>query len=258
MPAVKAAVKATEMVAKALDLDSTLAEAHTSLAFVKFRFDWAWREAEREFKQAIELDPRYVRAHHWYALFLAAMGRQDEAIEEIKEARKLDPLSPIVSVAEGRILHFARRFDEAIEQFQKIVELDPSFIPAHCDLGAALEEKGRLNHALAEFETCVALSQGGPLYFAAVAEAHARMGNRDVALKVLSELEASSHQYVSPHSIAFIYSSLGELDQALLWYEKAFKDRDASLVWLKVAPESDGVRSDSRFADLVRRMNFPP
>ena len=258
MPAMTAVIKATEMAAKALDLDSSLAEAHTSLAFVKFRFDWAWHKAEREFKRAIELDPRYVRAHHWYALFLAAMCRQEEASEEIKEARKLDPLSPIVGVAEGRILHFARRFDEAVERFRKIVELDPSFIPAHCDLGAALEEKGMLDQALAEFETCVALSQGGPLYLAAVAEVHGRMGNRDVALKALSQLQASSHQYVSPHSIAFIYSSLGELDQAFLWYERAFKDRDASLVWLRVAPESDGVRSDSRFADLVRRMNFPP
>lgn len=163
MPSKNARVKATEMALKALDLDSTLAEAHTSLAFAKFRFDWAWREAEREFQRALELNPRYVRAHHWYALFHAAMGRHDEAIEEIRKAQKLDPLALIVSVAEGRILHFARRFDDAISQFQRILEFDPNFIPAHSDLGASYDEKGLLHQALAEFETCVVLSHGAPL-----------------------------------------------------------------------------------------------
>jgi TolB-like protein/Tfp pilus assembly protein PilF len=257
MPSKNARARATEMAVKAIEMDSTLAEAHTSLAFVRFRFDWAWEDAEREFKRALELNPRYVRAHHWYALFLAAMGRQDEALEQIKRARKLDPLSLIVSVAEGRILHFARRFDDAIEQFRRIVELDPSFIPAHCDLGASCEEKGMLHQALAEFETCVDLSRNGTLYVAAVAEVHARLGNSDEALKILSQLQASSEKYVSPHSVAFIYASLGELDQAFSWQEKAYEERDASLVWVKVAAESDALRADMRFADLVRRMNFP-
>jgi TolB-like protein/Flp pilus assembly protein TadD len=256
MPSKGARVKASEMAMKALDLDSTLAEAHTSLAFVKFRFDWAWREAEREFQRALELNPRYVRAHHWYALFLAAMGRHDEAIGEIRKAQKLDQLALIVSVAEGRILHFARRFDDAIAQFQKILEFDPKFIPAHSDLGAAYDEKGLLHQALAEFETCVALSHGGPLYVAAVAEVHARLGNRETAIKMLSELLEAKDLYVSPSSIAFIYSSLGELDEAFCWQEKAYQERDASLAWVKVAPESDALRSDARFADLLRRMNF--
>jgi len=257
MPSRSARAKATEMALKALELDATLAEAHTSLAFVKFRFDWAWQEAEREFRRAIDLNPRYVRAHHWYALFLAAMGRHDEAIEEIRKAQKLDPLALIVSVAEGRILHFARRFDEAIGQFQKTLELDPNFIPAHCDLGASMEEKGMLRQALAEFEACVRLSQGGPLYLASVAEAHARLGNRDEALKILSELQSSGEKYVSPSSIGFIYASLGDIDESFSWNERAFQERDASLVWLRVAPESDSVRSDARFANLLHRMNFP-
>jgi TolB-like protein/Tfp pilus assembly protein PilF len=257
MPSKNARARATEMAVKALEMDNTLAEAHTSLAFVRFRFDWDWQGAEREFERAIDLNPRYVTAHHWYALFLAAMGRQDEAIEEIRKAQKLDPLALIVSTAEGRILHFGRRFDEAIGQFQKILELDPNFIPAHCDLGASLEEKGMLHQALAEFETCVSLSHGGALYVASAAEAHARLGNRDVTLKILSQLQSSSDQYVSPSSIAFIYSSLGETDQAFSWQEKAYEERDASLAWVKVAPESDALRSDPRFADLLRRMNFP-
>jgi TolB-like protein/Tfp pilus assembly protein PilF len=257
MPSKNARAKAAEMALKALDLDRTLAEAHTSLAFVKFRFDWDWIDAEREFQRALKLNPRYVRAHHWYALFLAAMGRHDVALEQIRKAQEFDPLALIVSVAEGRILHFARRFDDAIEQFQKILELDPNFIPAHCDLGASMEEKGMLRQALAEFETCVALSHGGPLYVAAVAEVHARLGNREKALRTLSELLQAKDLYVSPHSIAFIYSSLGELDEAFSWQEKAYQERDASLAWVKVAPESDALRSDPRFADLLRRMDFP-
>jgi TolB-like protein/Flp pilus assembly protein TadD len=257
MPSKNARVKATEMALKALDLDCSLAEAHTSLAFVKFRFDWAWLDAEREFQRALKLNPRYVRAHHWYALFLAAMGRHDDAIEQIRKAQELDPLALIVSVAEGRILHFARRFDEAIGQFQKILELDPNFIPAHCDLGASMEEKGMLRQALVEFESCVALSHGGPLYVAAVAEVHARLGNREKALKMLSELLEAKDLYVSPFSIAFVYSSLGELDEAFSWQEKSYQERDASLAWVKVAPESDALRSDPRFVDLLRRMNFP-
>ena len=257
MPSRSARVKATEMALKAIELDATLPEAHTSLAFVKFRFDWAWQEAEGEFQRALELNPRYVRAHHWYALFLAAMGRHDEGIEEIRKAQKLDPLALIVSVAEGRILHFARRFDEAIGQFQKTLELDPNFIPAHCDLGASMEEKGMLRRALAEFETCVRLSQGGPLYLTSVAEVQARLGNRDEALRILSQLQTSGEKYVSPSSIALIYASLGDIDQSFSWNERAFQERDASLVWLRVAPESDLVRSDPRFADLLHRMNFP-
>jgi tetratricopeptide (TPR) repeat protein len=245
------------MAEKALEMDDTLAEAHTSLAFVRFRFDWAWQRAEPEFEQAIKLNPRYVTAHHWYALFLAAVGRHDEAIREIKKARQLDPLSLIVRVAEGRILHFARRFDDAIEQFHKVLDLDPNFIQAHCDLGASLEAKGAVQQALAEFETCVALSRGGPLYVASVAEAQARMGNKDIALTILSQLQASSDQYVSPTSIAFIYSSLGETDDAIAWQEKAFEERDASLAWANVAAESDALRSDPRFSDLLRRMKFP-
>lgn len=257
MPSKNARARATEMAEKALEMDDTLAEAHTSLAFVRFRFDWAWQRAEPEFEQAIKLNPRYVTAHHWYALFLAAVGRHDEAIREIKKARQLDPLSLIVRVAEGRILHFARRFDDAIEQFHKVLDLDPNFIQAHCDLGASLEAKGAVQQALAEFETCVALSRGGPLYVASVAEAQARMGNKDIALTILSQLQASSDQYVSPTSIAFIYSSLGETDDAIAWQEKAFEERDASLAWANVAAESDALRSDPRFSDLLRRMKFP-
>lgn len=242
---------------KALAIDDTLAEAHTALAFVKFRFDWTWADAESEFQQAIKLNPRYVRAHHWYALFLAAMSRHDGAAEKIKEARRLDPLALTVSTAEGRILHFAREYDRAIEQFRKILELDPNFIAAHFDLGATYRAKSMFKEAIAEFEICVARSGGSPIYVAAVAEAHGRWGNRGKALKILGQLQqASSKRYVSPGDISLIYAGLGDKDEAFAWLERAYEQRDATLVWSKVAPECDSLRSDPRFQDLLRRMNL--
>jgi TolB-like protein/Flp pilus assembly protein TadD len=258
MPSTSTRRKATEMAVKALDLDSTLAEAHTSLAFVKFRFDWAWLEAESEFKRALELNPRYLRAHHWYALFLAAMGRLDEAIHGIQKAQALDPLALTVSTAEGRIFHFARQFDRAIEQFHNVLELDSNFIPAHFDLGASYEQKAMLQEALEEFETCVRLSGGRLIYRAAVAEAYSRLGRRAEALKILDDLqEASEKQYLSPSDRALVYAALGEWDQSFAWLEQAYEQRDASLVWYKVAPESDKLRTDSRFQQLLSRMDFP-
>ena len=258
MPAKNARVRATEMAVKALEMDSTLAEARTSLAFVRFRFDWAWPDAARGFERAIELNPRYVRAHHWYALFLSAMGRHDEAIEEIKKAQELDPLSLSVNTAEGRILHFARQYDRAIEQFRSVLDLDPNFVPAHFDLGASYMQKWMFQEALTEFQTCVTLSRGRLIYVAAVAEAYGRLGRNDEALNLLSQLRhASRNQYASPNDIALVYVGLGEKQQAFAWLEIAYEQRDASLVWLKVAPESDALRSDTRFADLLRRMNFP-
>lgn len=258
MPSRSTRTRASETALKALDLDVNLAEAHTSLAFIKFRFDWAWREAEREFQRALELNPRYVRAQHWYALFLAAMGRIDEAICGIKKAQTLDPLALTVSTAVGRIFHFARQYDRAIEQFRNVLELDTSFVPAHFDLGASYEQKAMLQEALKEFESCVHLSGGRLIYRAAVAEVYGRLGRRVEALQILDDLqEASEKQYLSPNDRALVYAALGEWDQSFAWLEQAYEQRDASLVWLKVAPESDLLHSDCRFQQFLGKMNFP-
>ena len=254
----KAMEDAKAMAVRALALDDTLAEAHTSLAFVRFRFDRAWSDAEKEFRRALELNPHYATAHHWYALFLAAMGRFDLALEEITSAQTLDPRALPIHTAKARILHFARRYDEAMEQFQNVLKPDPNFVPAHFDLGSCYEQKAMLQEALTQFQTCVALSGGRLIYVAAVAEAYARLGREDEARNILDQLqEASGKQYVSPNDMALIHASLGEKDEAFTWLEKAYQQRDASLVWLKVAPEFDSLRSDSRFEDLLRQMNFP-
>ena len=259
LPAQGAMADAKAMALRALAIDDALAEAHTSLAFVRFRFDWAWLDAEKGFEQALQLNPRYARAHHWYALFLAAMGRRGEAMGEIRQAQILDPLALTISTAVGRIWHFARQYDQAIEQFLKTLDLDPNFVSAHFDLGASYLQKSMFQEALTEFQTCVALSGGSLIYVAAVAEACARLGKRDEAYKILRQLEdASSEQYVSPSDLALIHMALGDNNEAFPWLEKAYEQRDASLVWSKVAPESDPLRSDPRFQDLLRRMNLVP
>jgi tetratricopeptide (TPR) repeat protein len=186
------------------------------------------------------------------------MGRIDEAICGIKKAQTLDPLALTVSTAEGRIFHFARQYDRAIEQFRNVLELDTSFVPAHFDLGASYEQKAMLQEALKEFETCVRLSGGRLIYKAAVAEVYGRLGRRAEALKILNDLQAASDkQYLSPNDRALVYAALGEWDQSFAWLEEAYKQPDASLVWLKVAPESDSLRSSERFEELLNRMNFP-
>lgn len=249
--------RASAMALRALRADESLAEAHTSLAFVRFRFDWGWAEAEKEFQRAIELNPRYARAHHWYALFLAAMGRLEEALKEIKWAQELEPLSLTAITAEARILHFARRYDEAIERFRNVLDLDPNLVPAHFDLGASYQQKRRYQDALREYETCTTLSRGSLIYVGAMAEAYARLGKRDEAVKILAEIQAAStKQYVSANDIALIYIALGEHDEALSFLKRAVEQRDGSLVWSKVAPECDPLRSDPRFNDLLRTMKL--
>jgi tetratricopeptide (TPR) repeat protein len=176
---------------------------------------------------------------------------------QIKQAHKLDPLALTVSSAEGRILHFARRYDQAIEHFLKILELDPNFVPAHFDLGISYEQTGMFEAALTEYQTCARLSGGGLVYVAAV-EAYGRLGQRDTALKMISELlEASKNQYLSPHDMSLIYTAMGDYDETLSWLEKAYEQRDGSLVWCRVAPECDPMRSDARFQNLLHRMDFP-
>jgi tetratricopeptide (TPR) repeat protein len=177
---------------------------------------------------------------------------------EIKEARRLDPLALPVNAAEGRILHFARQHDRAIEQFRTILELDANFISAHFDLGASYRAKSMFKDAIAEFEICAARSGRSPLYVAAIAEAHARLGNTDEAIGILRRLrQESDERYVSPGDMSTIYAALGDMDEAFGWLEKAHEQRDASLVWSKVAPESDLLRSDDRFEQFLSRMNFP-
>jgi len=251
--------KAKAAAVKALELDDNLAEAHVSLGWAGFTYDLDWPAAGKHFDRAIVLNPAYPLAHSYYSLYLGALGRPEEGLTEAKRALDLDPVSPAINHYVVVQLYLARRFDEAIEQCRKTLELDPSFTPVHGTLAEVYSAKGMYREALAEYEEYSALSGGSPRSTAFVGYAHARLGQRSQAFSVLEQLRAASKQkYVPALSFAIVYVGLGEKEQAFLWLEKAYDERTNSLAYLKVQATWDPLRSDPRFADLVRRIGLPP
>jgi DNA-binding winged helix-turn-helix (wHTH) protein/TolB-like protein/Tfp pilus assembly protein PilF len=249
--------QAKEAALKALRVDSTLAEAHTSLAFIKHRWDWEREEAEREFQLAIRYKPGYAPAHQWYSSYLVALDRFDQAIAEARRARELEPLSFISNAHLGWILYLAGRYDEAIAHCKTLIEVDPNFFPAHRYLGLAYEQKGMYKEAIAEFRKGVELS-GSPLMLALLGHALAVSGNRVEAERVLRELEQQKQRYVSPYTVAAIYAGLAEKDEAFKWLEKAYQERDIWLINLKVDPVFTPLRPDKRFAEMLGRIRLAP
>ena len=240
---------------KALELDSTLGEAHTSLAFTLDGFDWDWGSAEREFKRALELNPGYATAHHWYAWHLALVGRNAEAIAEMKRAQNLDPLSLIISADLAELLVIAHSYDESIEQSRKTIEMDPNFALAHNQLAQAYIQKEMYSEAISELEKAVRLSGGSPICTANLARAYAASGRRNEALKLLSDLkEGSNPVYSRATEIAMVYAALGDKNQAMSWLEKGYEERFNPGVLLR--PGFDPLRSDPRFQDLLRRLGL--
>jgi len=238
---------------KALEIDEGLAEAHVPFACVRCWYHWDFAGAEQEFKRAIELNSNYAIAHQAYALYLTAMGRQAEAQCEIQVAQRIDPLSLALNAIEGFILYNAGEYDRAIEQSVKTIELDPNFHPAYERLGDSYLQKGMLAEAIAAFEKALALSGRSLFTLAELGSAYARSGRREETESVLDELkERFNKAYVS----AWIYAGLGENDSAFEWLEKAYEERDSSIVYLKVDPRLTRLRSDRRFADLLRRINL--
>jgi TolB-like protein/Tfp pilus assembly protein PilF len=256
LPSKEALPKAQRAATKALELDETLAEAHTSLGAVRADYEWDWRGAESEFQRAIELNPSYATAHQWYAELLSQEGRHDEAIAEIRRAQELDPLSLIINAITGRILLFAGRVDPAIEQLGKTLEIDPNFSIANYDLGKAYLQKGMLSKAIAEFQKSVNLFKVSERD-AALGYVYARLGKHAEAHHILETyLEESKRTYVSWYGIAFVYVGLGQKDQAFACLEKAYDQKDVRLRDLNVEPVFESVRFDPRFADLVRRVGL--
>jgi len=239
---------------KALVIDNTLAEAHGSLAKIKFSYDWDWAGAEQEYRLAFQLNPN--SAHAGYASYLSVMGRHQEAIAEAKLAQEVDPLSLRINAALGRTLFVARRYDEAIEQARKTLELESNFIKAHRQLGLSYEQKGMYPEAIAEFQKIGEIS-GGEGGVMALGHAYAVAGRRNDAMKVLDDLsERAKHQYVAAFSFAMIYTGLGEKDKAFEWLEKSFVEHDSNLIDLKIDPRFDTLRSDPRFTALLSRMKL--
>jgi TolB-like protein/DNA-binding winged helix-turn-helix (wHTH) protein/Tfp pilus assembly protein PilF len=258
VPSAEAAPKAKAAAIRALEIDPSLAEAETSLATAKFNYDWDWKAASEGFKHAIRLDPKYATAYQRYSLYSIAMGHFDDSLEQIKRARDLDPLSISINSSLGWRLYLARQFDRSIEQLKDTLEMDPSYEWAHLILGQAYEEKRAFDLALPELHKAVALSHNSPLMVSALAHAYGVSGNPGEAQKLVAQLFAQSEKvYVSPYYIGIAYLGLGKNDLAMDWLEKAFADRSNGLVFLKVEPELDPLRTDPRFVALELKLNFP-
>jgi len=248
--------KAKAAAIKALELDSALGEAHTSLAFSLDAFDWDFDSAEKEFRRAIDLNPGYATAHHWYAWHLSVLGRNDEAIAEMRKAENLDPLSLIINADLAELLAIAHSYDESMRQSRKTIEMDPNFALAHNQLAQAYLAKHMNEEAVAELQKAVRLSGGSPTCIASLARAYAASGKRSEAVKLLSELKKRSiPSYSDASEISVIYAALGDKDQAMNWLEKAFEEHFNPSVLLR--PGFDPLRSDPRFEDLVRRIGLP-
>jgi len=258
MPASEAAPKAGAAAGRALELDPTLAEAQTSLATEKFNYEWDWSGAAQGFERAIGLNPSYATAYQRYSLYLIAIGRAQDSFAQIQKARELDPLSLSINFSLGWRLYMARQYDAAITQLKDTLEMDPSYELPHLVAGQAYEQKGNYALAIPELRKAVELSRGTPLMVSALAHAYARSGNRAEAEKLLAQLQAKSmNQYVSPYYFAIVCVGLGRTEEALDWLEKAFGDRSNGLVFLKVEPELDDLRSNSRFIALQQKLEFP-
>ena len=251
--------KAREALERALEIDDTLAEAHTSLGYCLANYDWNWIAAKREFNRALELKPDYAVAHHWYAfIFLAAFGRLDEAIAEMQSSLSLDPLSLPVGSNIGLVLYLARRNEEALAHFKRNLELDRSFVYTHWQIGLVYEECGRYDEAIATFRKAIELSPISMLPRALLARAYALSGKRSEAFTLLDELnERSTQHYVSSYRIAAVYAALGDKDRAFKWLDHAYEGRDGWLIWLAVDPVFDSLRSDERLEELLRRIGLP-
>ena len=257
IPPKEAFPRAKEAAQRALEIDDTLSEAHTSLALIKTYYDWDWSGAEREFQRALEINPSSVTAHRLYGLALGQTGRFEEAIREVKRALELDPLSLPNNHALGLGFFGARQYDQAIEQERKTLEMDPNLIFAHLYLGLSFVQKSMYKEAMAEFEKTLVISPGNTSGLAGLGYAYAVTGRRAEAQKVLDQLtDLSKQKYVSAVFRAYIYAALGEKDKAFEWLEKGYEDR--STYTIKVDPFFDPLRSDPRFADLLRRMNLQP
>jgi eukaryotic-like serine/threonine-protein kinase len=242
---------------RALEIDDTLAEAHTSLGHIQLYYDWDWALAERELKRAIELAPTSAETHHVYGYYLSAVGRSTDAIREFERSLELDPVSLPVNASLGLMFYLARQYGKAIQQQLKTIELDANFAPAHAFLGWAYAQHGMYGQAIVECEKALSLVDA-PWILTSLGYTHALAGDRGAADQVLDQLKERAKQgYVSPYDLAVMYAGLGNHEQALAHLEAAYEERSGVLIWgLQNDPRLDGLRAEAAFAELLRRVGF--
>ena len=251
--------KAREAAMKAIEIDDLLAEAHASLAIVRWHYEWNYDEAEKEFERAIELNPNCSIAHHWYALFLTFSERFDEAIDEIRMARSVDPVSLIVNAAVGLVHYYAGSYDEAIGQSLRTIEMNDRFFPAYTVLGRGYTMKGRYDEAVEAFEKVIELSGRRSSALSLIAHPLVRSGRKEEAEALYDELkERSETEYVSPFDMAVLTIALGETEEALDWLERGYDERAFDIMSMTAEPLFDGLRRYAEFSDLVRKIGLVP
>jgi TolB-like protein/DNA-binding winged helix-turn-helix (wHTH) protein/Flp pilus assembly protein TadD len=255
LPPGQAFPKAEEAARKALSIDDSLAEAHASLGFARYQYDWDWSGAEGEFRRAIELSPSYATAHQWYAEFLTATGRFDEALSQIRYAQALDPLSLPISSNVGRLLYLAGRYDQAIAELKNSIELHPQHAYSRIYLGMAYEQKQMYPQALAEFKKAADLLS--LKYFVGVAHVDALMGRRQDAERILQHWEAPLDGGADPFLLAGVYAALGDHPKAFALLERAYAEHSFLMCFIRVMPWMDPLRPDPQFARLLSRMGLP-
>jgi len=248
--------KATAAATKALALDDSLGEAHTSLAFALDLYGWDWAAAEAQYKLAIKLSPGYATAHLWYAWHLILMGQNSEGLVELRKAESLDPLSLIISADMADALCIDHRYDEAVQQSEKTLQLDPNFAIGHYELGQAFEQKHMHDEAVAEFQKAIDISGHSGVLDSSLAYVYAVLGRKEEALKIAKDLETHRDQNPSAEAnIALIYVGLGDLDEAMIWLNKGYDARFNPSILLR--PVFDPLRSDARFKELLHRVGLP-
>ena len=241
---------------KGLEIDNDVAEAHAALAYENF-FNWNWASAEEEFKRSIQLNPNYASAHSHYGLYLVARNRIDEGVAEINRAQELDPLSLSISSTRGFLLLNARRFEEAIEQQRRVIAIDPNHYQAHWFLTLTYLANRQVDQAIATAEKAVAVSNRAPAALAVLGMAYGAAGRKRETNQIVNELlQLQKQRYVSPMAFAYLYIGLGNKDEAFAWLEKAYQERSNGIAFFKVSPIEDSLRSDARFADLLRRIGL--
>jgi tetratricopeptide (TPR) repeat protein len=260
LPTAEARRLATRAATEALTLDTSLPEAHNALAEVRFKFEWDWRGAERSYLAALALNPGSSLVRSPYSRFLATQGRTDEALEQALLAAESDPLSAEMRTSVGITLYYQRRFVDAIEQYKQALSLDAGFTPAEFGLGRAYAALGRYDEAIAAVQGAMSRAGRRPNYLAELGRIHAEAGQRDRAVAILGQLleeAARSPRLVGPHGIACIYAALGDRDAAFAWLDKEIDTRSTRILWLKVDPRVDPLRTDPRFDALVHRLGLP-
>jgi len=250
--------KAKEHALRAVTLDCNLAEGHTSLAWSILHYDYDFSAAQNEFEESIQLNPRNAPTRQWYGMFLAILGHFEQGLAELKQAIHLDPCSSVIRWAMGFVEWRARRYDQAIRRYEEALELDANFVQAHWGLGIAYVENRMYERAITQMQKTRQLSHDAPAAVVVHGEAYAAAGHSDEAQKILERLpEFSTQGYVMPYFVGRIYAALGRVEEALQWLETGFRDHAEWMVLLKTDAQFDHMRSDSRFRDLLRRMNFP-